>query len=284
MSEPEARTSWPAALLLRVERVEAALALAKAEAASTTEVHVRDFGGPSARATLDRPNTLFNRAIGLAGEDADKVPAIIEFFRALDIPPRIDVCPAQRSDALVSALRAAGLAPGGFPFFSRRVLFGKPALAGTAAPATNTVIERVAPADVEAFVAIEVATWPVSEAGVRRAIVQAHALSGPGHYRYLATIGGQRAAMAAMEVHDNIAYLSGAATLEAYRGRGCQTALIRQRLADAIAADAELAFSVVAPGTQSERNLRRAGLDSAYDREIWLPPDWTEHPFYRSAG
>ena len=52
----------------------------------------------------------------------------------------------------------------------------------------------------------------------------------------------------------------------------------------AYAASAQIVFSVTAPGSQSERNLRNAGLDFSYDRETWLPPDWTAHPFYRDAA
>jgi GNAT superfamily N-acetyltransferase len=124
----------------------------------------------------------------------------------------------------------------------------------------------------------------VTESVHQRALAEARSEFGRSRVGYFASIAGQRVAVAAMEIRDGVAYLSLAATRETHRGRGCQTALVRARLADAARAGAELAFSLVAAGSQSERNLVRAGLEIAYDRELWLPPDWTQHPFYRDAG
>lgn len=273
-------------LLLRIERAEGALLLARANATPGAGVHARDFGGPVAIATLDRANTLFNRAIGLGPDDGERVAEIAAFYAQLGVPPRIDVCPALRSDALGERLRAAGLAPGGFPFFSRRVLFGRPSVVQTVEAPLGVTIERAgeSASEAEAFVAILESAWPVGDAARQRALAEARSPQGASQRRYFATIDGKRVAIAGLELCAGVAYLNLAVTLEPYRGRGCQSVLIQRRLADAAEAGADIAFSLVAPDSQSERNLRRAALDNAYDRELWLPPDWTQHPFYRGAA
>lgn len=288
---------WDPGLLLKVERCDAALVARLANAVPAAERRVRELGGAVALASLDRPNTLFNRALGLGPDDGERIAEIAAFYAALDVPPRVDVCPQLNGPELREALRGAGLVPGGFPFFSRRVLIGAvsngdgslddtaPALRGRASLLpVDVTIERAGEADVDAFVAISESAWPLEAAAHRRALAEARALHALGQYRYFARVAGQRVAIASMDVRDGIAYLSHAVTLEPARGHGCQTALLRRRLADAAAAGAETAFTVVAADTASERNMLRAGLQHAYDRETWLPPDWTQHPFYRNAG
>jgi len=60
--------------------------------------------------------------------------------------------------------------------------------------------------------------------------------------------------------------LCGAGTLEAYRGRGFQTALLRARLAAAIEAGCEYAVVVTQGGTISQRNAERLGFRVAYSK------------------
>jgi GNAT superfamily N-acetyltransferase len=58
----------------------------------------------------------------------------------------------------------------------------------------------------------------------------------------------------------------GAGTLAAFRGRGLQTALLRARLAAAVAAGCEYAVAVTQGGTTSQRNAERMGFCVAYSK------------------
>jgi GNAT superfamily N-acetyltransferase len=60
--------------------------------------------------------------------------------------------------------------------------------------------------------------------------------------------------------------LCGAGTLEPYRGRGLQTALLRARMAAAIEAGCEYAAVVTQGGTTSQRNAERLGFQVAYSK------------------
>lgn len=72
---------------------------------------------------------------------------------------------------------------------------------------------------------------------------------------------------------DGVTLLFGTATVEAYRGRGVQTALLRHRLACA-RADPSCTLVVIQtrPGIPSERNIVRAGFRLMYTRPQLVRP------------
>jgi hypothetical protein len=53
------------------------------------------------------------------------------------------------------------------------------------------------------------------------------------------------------------------------RGRGCQSALLSRRIADAAAAGCDSVASLAEFGSGSHRNLERAGLRVAFTQAVW---------------
>lgn len=99
----------------------------------------------------------------------------------------------------------------------------------------------------------------------------------PGWRCYVAVIDGISQACGAMFMHERIAEFGVAATLESARGRGCQTALLRRRILDAIDAGCHTLFVEAGernpdPPAVSYRNIVRAGFKAAYVRPNWQPP------------
>jgi GNAT superfamily N-acetyltransferase len=99
----------------------------------------------------------------------------------------------------------------------------------------------------------------------------------PGWHCYLAHVDGKPSACAAMFVHDGMAEFGIAATLEPARGRGCQTALLHRRIADAVKIGCHTLFVETGertPGRPSTSygNILRAGFEEAYLRPNWQPP------------
>ena len=86
---------------------------------------------------------------------------------------------------------------------------------------------------------------------------------------YVAYVDGEIAAHAALYITDRVGAFGFGATLEKFRGRGCQTALLHTRIADAAKAGCDLVISSANPGLISERNILRAGLRVAYTKAIW---------------
>jgi ribosomal protein S18 acetylase RimI-like enzyme len=89
-----------------------------------------------------------------------------------------------------------------------------------------------------------------------------------GFRRYGAWIDGELAGVASLRLDDGIAQLCGAATIPAFRRRGVQSALLRRRLADGVAAGCDLAVLTVQPGSTSQENGHRQGFALLYTRAI----------------
>jgi GNAT superfamily N-acetyltransferase len=60
--------------------------------------------------------------------------------------------------------------------------------------------------------------------------------------------------------------LCGAGTLDGYRGRGLQSALLQARMSAALSAGCEYAVVVTQGGTTSQRNVERLGFRVAYSK------------------
>lgn len=85
---------------------------------------------------------------------------------------------------------------------------------------------------------------------------------------FVAVVGGKPVACGTgLVVREHRVFaVCGAGTLTAYRGRGLQTALLRARLAAAVAAGCEYAVVVTQGGTTSQRNAERMGFCLAYSK------------------
>jgi GNAT superfamily N-acetyltransferase len=98
-----------------------------------------------------------------------------------------------------------------------------------------------------------------------------------GWHCFLAWDGDEPAAAASLFVNGGVAWLGGAATRPAFRGRGAQPALIAARIERAREAGArrlcvETGERVPARPDQSYRNILRAGFREAYLRPNWRSP------------
>lgn len=138
-------------------------------------------------------------------------------------------------------------------------------LAGPAAPLSADDVHEVEPGEAELFAATFCdgnGAPPASRPSVARWARE------PGWRLYLAETDGAPAAAALLVIDDGIGCLAGASTLPAFRGRGCQTALIRTRISDAAAAGCDEVCALTA-NPASLRNLERAGLRLAYTKTAW---------------
>jgi len=94
---------------------------------------------------------------------------------------------------------------------------------------------------------------------------------------YTAALGGEVVATGSMLIQDGVAQLGPGTTLEHARGRGCNTALLRRRLLDAIEAGCETIFVELGERdprglSAAYRNLHRAGFEEAYQSRNWQRP------------
>jgi len=87
---------------------------------------------------------------------------------------------------------------------------------------------------------------------------------------FLAHLDGEPIGGAALGRTHPVGFLFSGSVLPPYRGLGAQRALIHARLVAAMGEGLQFAVSGAAPGSVSERNLRRSGLDPLFLRETWV--------------
>ena len=97
-------------------------------------------------------------------------------------------------------------------------------------------------------------------------------LGTPGWSQVVAYDGAVPVATGALHVAGPVAWVGAASTVPSHRRRGAQSALLAHRLQLAAQCGAGLVVSKVDPGGGSERNLRRAGFEAAYEVVQWRRP------------
>jgi GNAT superfamily N-acetyltransferase len=86
---------------------------------------------------------------------------------------------------------------------------------------------------------------------------------------FLGEIEGHPRAAGALCFHEGVALFAGAATTPEFRGRGLQSALLRERKRYAFEHECDLAMMGALPGSNSQRNAERSGFRIAYTRTKW---------------
>jgi ribosomal protein S18 acetylase RimI-like enzyme len=227
-------------------------------------VHVERFGDVVALGCETLPDLDFvNTVHGLHPGAAGRVGEVTAFYRGLGLRGWTEVAPAPGAEELIEQLSAAGWSQTGF-----WCSFDGPAAAPPAP--VGVEVAEAAEADTAEFARIHLDGHevPGENRGPAEAAVRAW-YGRPGWRLYLARVDGAPAASAALTVADGLGYLANAATLPAMRGRGCQSALLSRRIADAAAAGCESVASLAEFGSGSHRNLERAGLRVAFTQAVW---------------
>ena len=232
-------------------------------------VEVRKFGSAVAlMMRLVEGDGEFNRVIGLNPERYDRLDEIAAWYHKDGARCRVEAIPYLASEDDLHLLSAKGFRQIAF----HSVLWGVPADRPLHSSDGVEVLE-VGDSNMAAFAEMYMAYmegFPLSDAIVEEAKANVAArYRQPGWRLYIATADGQPAAFGVLHEHEGIGSLAGAATLPEFRGRGCQSALLARRIADAAADGCELVVSQAMPGSSSHRNMERAGLRVAYTKAIW---------------
>jgi GNAT superfamily N-acetyltransferase len=92
----------------------------------------------------------------------------------------------------------------------------------------------------------------------------------PGFRGYLARIDDVIVGGGSIRIDTGVAQFCGAATLPQFRRRGVQTALVRQRLANAAESGCDVAVVTTQPASRSQQNVQREGFALLYARQLWV--------------
>lgn len=213
------------------------------------------LGSPIGRATgvgLDRPFTA---------EDLDRVE---QFYRVHKAPSQVDLCPLHE-ESVFEMFKARGYAIAELNNVLYRKLDPEEEFL---APPAGCEIRRSQPEEAEALSSIvERAFFPEGAPAAYGGLL-APIYKMEGGVAFKASIAGKIVACAAgLTISEHRVFaLCGAGTLEDFRGRGLQTALLRARMAAAADAACEYAVVVTRGGTTSQRNCERLGFRMAYSK------------------
>ncbi|SEO89770.1 hypothetical protein SAMN04487895_11418 [Paenibacillus sophorae] len=87
---------------------------------------------------------------------------------------------------------------------------------------------------------------------------------------YMLRIDGNPAAMGSLFLSGEEGYIANDYTFQTYRGRGCQLALLKLRLADAVKLGVKMVYTDVMFGSVSHENMERVGFKTAYLNTFWI--------------
>jgi ribosomal protein S18 acetylase RimI-like enzyme len=226
------------------------------------DLRIERFGAAIAPASPTQPELDFvNRIEGFGIGDVARLDQILDFYGSLGIDPWLELAPEAGVEEIGTMLARAGARIVGF----HAVLYARP----RRAPSGAVDVRRTGGTEGEAAArilleghAVPEVLRPTHGSALAAAVEQAEGSL------YVATVGGLRAAAAVLTIADGIGYLANAATLPAFRRRGCQRALIAARVADAADAGCDLVTSGAEFGSYSQRNLERAGFRLAYMKPV----------------
>src|SRR5580704_14013520 len=204
--------------------------------------------------------------LGLDGavseEEFDRLEA---FYRSRNEAVRVETCPLADA-SLVRHFGERGYRVTEFSNVMALPLRGASSAAATTGyPPAGVTIERIGNQQMDLW------TLTVSQGFLE--VMKMFAL-GANVQCYLAQVEGAVAGGATLALREGVAGLFGASTLPAFRNRGVQTALLKERLRRAVAEKCDLAVCLAQVGSGSQRNVSRQGFSVLYTR-VKFERAWT---------
>ncbi|HWI60462.1 MAG TPA: GNAT family N-acetyltransferase [Symbiobacteriaceae bacterium] len=211
-----------------------------------------------------------SRAVGL-GIDGPVSPADLDraeaFFFGRGMACRVDLSPFSHP-SLVELVGRRGYR---VAWFLNQLIRPVEAADAPPVPSPEVIVEEVPRSDLAVWAEIVSAGFGD---GRRPDPTHPNIALATGHKEsvrcFLARLGGEPAGGSAMEVRGTLAGFMSTSVLPAFRNRGVQTALLRRRLAEAVAVGCELVEVQTSPGSNSQRNVMRMGFQVAYTRMVML--------------
>ena len=232
-------------------------------------VRIEHFGNASATlASAAAHIGWWNRVKGMQEQDMVYLDDVLAFYQGHQLRFFIDMEPSTLTEDMSKTLVARGL----YPIIDGSVLYGLPQVEATPLPQGISIRESGAE-EIGLFMQLwaDGFEFPANRDRETIVAIRRGIFSTPDNRHYIACVDGTPAAMAGLYVRDGFGYLSGGATLPAFRKRGCHTALTRRRLSDAAKAGCELVIGHTGTfASISQNNMERAGLRIAYQMISWV--------------
>ncbi|UQZ34104.1 hypothetical protein C2I18_11540 [Paenibacillus sp. PK3_47] len=210
----------------------------------------------------DPASPYYNRIKGFGPEDLGKLDELLGYYPGA--APCFDMTPDHMTEEVSLALCDKGFYP------AEQLVFMYVHPQGERVKTSEFQIERVTKENAEEFIA-----WIGQSGGGMEISKEMAARSKEYFYRkdflnYMIRIKGQPAAMGSLFLNGEEGYIANDYTFEAYRGRGCQLALLEHRLADAAELGVKSVYTDVVFGSASHGNMAKSGFRTAFLNTFWM--------------
>lgn len=230
-------------------------------------VEVQKFGSATAFSVRNIPGPSFNTVKGLRVADDIYIDEIIDFYKMKGIPVRFELTPAHASPDLLSSLNQKGFYQSDF----HASLYTSGKTVSMEGIDSSISIRELNRDEFDTFADIYTKGFQMPDFLKSGVAQNNEILHGDEHWTfYLASIENEPAGIGVLFVKDGIANLAAAATLPSLRGKGIQSALIKQRMQQAYLDGCELIVGQAKFGSVSQTNMQRAGMGVAYTKAIWV--------------
>ena len=271
-------------LIARIDRFGAVFNLARFSALAALPgnpfgVEIRRFGTSEGAAVKIRHPLLRgkNRIYGFRAADSGLLNELLDFYRADALSCTAFVPYGEMNPTLFQRLAQAG-------FWSSGTGVVPVSVPETVMPPLSSEIDVRVSGEEEKELYLDLfqeafAAWPEQEPEYRA--VQWAEDSLPGGVRYITEIDGKPIGMASFPMLDRVGHLGTCGVLPNFRGRGVHSALIQQRLRDALSLGCDLVVGGNSPGTTAFRNFERAGLRLVPTSSAWCESAATQVARYK---
>jgi|GEM_PF-758233 len=253
-----------------IEETELALTVFNARralSANDKQLEVRMLGNST---LLIEPNSpaspYYNRVKGWGKEEPGLLDEILQIYHEAGIAPCFDMLPHHLNEEVSGALSARG-----YRLAEQLVYLA-------ADPQELTIqseipdglrVEKVTAENVDVLLElINQSTGGQIPPEVKERKKDYFTL--PAFQNFLVYVDGEAAAMGSLFIHEDVGYMANDFTFPAFRGKGCQTALLHRRFETARELGLQALYTDVQFGTTSHDNMLRNGFHTVYLNSLWI--------------
>jgi GNAT superfamily N-acetyltransferase len=232
------------------------------------QVEIKRYGNVNAFLIEKWPDFWYgNKVLGLEPSSQIYLDEIVDLFARHNLGFRFEIMPGNLNSSLASHLHKLGFCQMSF----NAAIYGLPALAAKSPPNEPIRVREVRPNEVDTFLNLyqDGFELPRLNEKEKEAVLSWLKRAKSNLYLCIAHVEDQPAGVGILYMENGIGLLADATTLPAFRGKGCHTALIHHRIAQAEKQNCDLLTSFVEFGSTSHLNLERAGLRVAYTKSMW---------------
>lgn len=232
------------------------------------QIEIKRYGNLNAFLIKGWPEFWYgNKVLGLEPSSEIYLDEIVALFIRHTLSFRFEILPGNLNSSLASRLHKLRFCQMGF----NTAVYGIPALAARASSTEQLRVREVQPNEIDLFLDLYQDGFglPRLNHSEREAVLSWFNRAGSNIYLCIAHVDDIPAAVGILYMENGIGLLADAATRPELRGRGCHTAMIHHRIAQAQKRRCDLLTSFVEFGSTSHLNLEKAGLRVAYTKSMW---------------